>query len=586
MLRIASNSRFIVAYSQLLRIYDKATLALIKEIDEECYTFNLHHSNLFFCSGTFLYSCSLATFEKTEVLSSRSRVTSLFSKDSYLYVGFESGLLSVYTFNDHVFKHAKDYKHSGPIVSLASDNLKIYVTDYRSRITMYPDNKTFDFVGPRLFFKRYLFCASENSVYAKTEDAFGLVFSVPDTIEDLVFSEEGGLLFIRTKRGIGCYDMLGNEKSHTLPRDFTVISKNGQCQIVGCRGKDLEVEEVYISDVQMEDIVFNRMNVKEKIIEGRDFDKKYAFVDDGNKKYLSRRGMDGCGDMERKKHHAAGDHGESEHDSKSNTSAGKSTRRRATFSDSSEFAALEAPLKRFNPSTFELQHVRLLFFSREGFMMSLESELANQVSIHYHDNSIEPIEVRDHMRSRLGSFYSDKFVLSDGRAINFNNAWSKDIPTSLLGINNRHIYVFGENMLTIIDFAGAIQAELYVPDFHSFCCSEHSIAIFTRDNIMLVRQDRAEYVPASGVEFGCFYHEELYVKIRGGLFKLKNGMLVKECSVDGIPLTVNGNDLVTLFEPFTLLPKPLVSYNQIKKQEIEKVELVADQVAKYNPLSN
>lgn len=584
MLRIASNSRFIVVYRLSFRVYDKATQVLLKEIDENCYIFNLHHTNIFFCSGEFLYGYNLTTFEKTEILSSKSKVTSLFSKDSYLYIGFESGLLSIYTFNDHIFKYAKEYRHGGPIVSLVSDGLKTYVADYRSRITVYPDNRTFDFVEPKLFFKKYLFCTSEKSVYAKTEDAFGLVFSIPDTIEDLVFSEEGGLLFIKTRRGVSCYDMLGNEKSHTTSRDFIVISRNGQCLIVSDREKGLDVEEAYVSDVAMEDIVFKRVDIKEKIIEGRDFDEKYAFVDNGNKKYLGKRKTSSHGDMENRK--LCAESQGSQDDSKPDTSTWKGRSRMEVFSDDSELAAIETPLKKFNPSTFEQQHVRLLFFSREGFMMSLESELANQICIHYHDNSIEPIEIRDHMKSRLGSFYNDKFVLSNGQVVNFNNAWSKDIPASLLGVNNRYVYVFDENMLTIIDFAGAVHTELYVPDFHSFCCSEHSIAVFTKNCIMLVRHEKAEYVPACNVEFGCFYLEELYVKIKGNLFKLKNGMLAKECRADGVPLTINGNNLVALSEPFTLLPKPLVSYSQIKKQELEKIKLVVDQSAKYNPLRN
>lgn len=553
-MRIASNSGFIVTHGRSFRIYSKTTLELLKEVEESCYIFNLHHSAIFFCSGESLYGYNLNTGEKIKILSSKLKVTSLFSKDSYLYVGFESGLLSVYTFNAHVFRHAKDYKHGGPIMSLASDNVRTYVADYRNRITVYPDNKTFDFVSPRLFFKKYIFCTSENSVYARTEDAFGLMFSVTDTIEDLVFSEEGGLLFIRTGKGVSCYDMLGNEKSSLSSEDFTVISRNRECQAVVDREGKLCTEEIHICDAPMPEVVFKRVDIKEKAIEGREFDEKHAFVDDGNTKYLARNRRE-----ERKRPCI----GEKAGNIREEDSQVEMLLERP--------AVMETPLQRFNPSAFDQQHVRLLFFSREGFMMSLESEQANRVSIHYHDSTIEPIEVEDQMKARLGSFHSNRFVLSNGKTLNFSNIWSKDIPTGLLGINDRHVYVFFENMLTAIDFSGAVAAEFYVPEFHSFCCSNHSIAVFTKDNIMVIQNDRAEYIPARNVEFGCFYLEELYVKIKGCLFKLKNGLLIKECMADGVPLTINGNTLVTLLEPFTLLPRPMVGYSQIRRS-IEDLE--------------
>lgn len=602
MKRIASNSRFIAIYSNSkLKLFNKATLTLAREIEEPgCYNFNLHSNFIFLCSGQSLFSYNLSTFMKSEISSSKTKITTLFSIDNLLHVGFETGLINVYVFNEHVCKFSRSFQHSGPIISMASDRVNTYVSDYRNKITMYPEVRSFDFTGPKLYFKKYIFCTSENSVYTRSNGTFGLLFSVNETIEDLVFSEQGGLFFLKTERGIGCYDMIGNERTHSLSKDFTVINKNGKCFIAYEKNGKIELEDTYINDNAMEEIVFSKLNIAEIPVEGKEFDEKHAgksiFIDDGFKRQIRSKKTARGVRKSISKYSESSEREESEDELFDSEVENNSEINKC---NADEYSIKNYPVKKYSSDLPSFNNnyktnpredsTTLLFYSREGYMISLQSDLSCQVSIHYHDRMATTIQFKDKEKSRLGCFYNDKFLLSSGELLNFNDVWQHKILSKFIGLNNKHIFSMDENILSIFDYSGKLVKEMLVCCPSSLCVSDGQIAIFSESNLLLIEDHfltNATYIPVKNVEFSCFDNKTLYIKSNDSLFRLENGVFVRILKLKELPLTINGDELITLAEPIKLLPVPEINHFPFENKMPEMIDLGNDYEIKFNPYKN
>lgn len=574
------NDKYIVSNSKGIRIYCKATFSLLRTVRESVSKIiELTDSTIFFTNeqGLFTYKIESQIEENIVKTTAGQKITAIFVKDSFLYLGYDNGILETYAFNEHLFRLQKTYKHTVPITGIKSDNLTIYVTDLRDRITIYPENSCFDFQQPKIFFNQYLYALSENKIYTNTKDAFGFLFDLKEPADTLIFSPKGGVVFARGPKGVRCYGTFGDELGRFFVDDFTVISKDGMCFVIEELNGNLKLHETFIKDIDAPELHFTKVNIKEKIVRAEEYDQKYGYVDIGSRKYIARS------TKQQKPRNTKEDSEELEN------VQNRKKRSQAIDSESTEECGhvndiLTTPVFRKNPSSYENQEANLLFFSEQGYMLSIETALSAQVFINYHDQNIEPVEIKDALKSRLGSFYNGVYVLSDGKVINFNGEWQKEHACELLGIDQNRIYTFSDNLLSLIDFSGKVINRIYVQDAYSFSLGKNSFAVICKSNIMLVKEF-AEYIPASNIDFACFDGDRLIVRIGKQLFELQDRMLVKIFETEERPLTVFGGSLITLGEN-KLLPRPSLKFHTIRTEKIEHVSMDTKQFSKYNPYKN
>lgn len=575
---ILSNSNFIVTYNTEFRIYNSTTLALLKTIEEPfCKLFEITNTSIFFTNSQGLYFYSIETGKRTEAIKihGNAMITALFINGNFLYVGYDNGTIETYSFNEHLFKLQKTIRHSGLINTIKSDNIKIYITDLRNRITVYPDNIAYDFIQPKIFFDGYLYAISENKVYMNTKDAFGYLFELKEDPEDIIFSPKGGIMFARSGKSIRAYDSLGVELGRYFTKEFTVIKKEGKLMIVEEQGGTLKTIETYLKDIEKSVIEFTKVNIKEKVINEEEYEEKYKInVKNRKSTEKSPKGRSNITDFILNDSEPENSHQSIHKKSKMQISSSEEDEVEVNeITKISNSPIINPALLRKNPSTYENQEARLLYFSSQGFMIALDSLIANQVYIRYHTYELDPIEIKDTLKSTIGSFCGDNFVLSDGKTINFNDSWQMPYSCSLLGIDNKFIYSFDRNNLNIIDFRGKLVKTIYTPDSYSFCVGKERIAILCKTCVIFYSENRrTEYLPVSGIDFACFDGDILYVRIGKEIYELENGALVKVFETEERPLTIYEGNLVTLGEN-KLLPRPSVKYYLVRKEKIEEVDL-------------
>lgn len=579
---IHSTDKYIVSFQEEFKIYNKNTLALIKTVKEsKVKLFQLFRDFIVFSdeNGVFLYCIQKEL--KIDVAVSSMKVNSLFIKDSFIYIGYENGTLNVYNYNEHLAKLTKTYKHPGPIRSLVSDNIKVYVSDLRNKITVYPDQISYDFIEPKMFFKVYPYTLSENKLYAHTQDNTGFLFEFMSQTESIQFSPSGGTVFALSNGFVCIYDTLGNQLGKFMASDFTVIENNGKCLIIEEVDNKLSAQETYVRDLEAPEFNFPKTEIQKKALSVEDYEQKYVFVDDGNKKSIKKIKKP----INNRKNTSESEDDESYH----------ADRRRHSFisesdEESGSYDPYPQPTNTFfnpvlvtkNPSSYENTEGHLLFYSSQGFMISLESAVSNQIFVKFHDRSFDSYEIKDTLKCKLGSFIGGNYVISDGKTINFSGIWSKEISCSLLGLNDTYIYAFDQGILNIIDYLGNIIDTYYIKDAYSFCASNNSLAVFCKDFLMLMSHGKAEYIPCSDIEFGCFDNDQLFLKIGLRLFTVSKNLLKAVCELKERPLTVYDNNVVILAENI-LLPRPVVKFQPIKPEIIEQVSFESYSIGRYDP---
>lgn len=593
---ILSNEKYIISLNKhaKLAVYNKSNLALIKTINEpNVKLFQVFRDVILFNNdlGVFLYNIQKDT--KTEVALGSSKVTSLFIKDSFAYVGYDNGNICVYNFNDHMAKSTKTYKHPGPVTSMVSDNIKIFVTDLRNKTTVYPENISYDFMEPRLFYKKFPYTLSDNKLYAHVQETTGFLFEFSSKTEKIQFGPAGGTIFGLSNDFVSIYDTLGNPLGKFMASDYTVIERNGKCFIIEDNGGILTSQETFVRDLEAPDFNFPKIEIKKKILTENEYEEKYVYVDDGNKKNLSKKVI--------KKRNFENNSESSEHatrkGSKRQTLISESTESEQTnysASDCNNFnhntgnvmnshsAFFNPVLVSRNPSSYENTEGRLLYYSHQGFMVSLESAISNQIFVKFHDRSYESYEIKDPLKCKLGAFIGENYVISDGETINFSGQWTKSIKCSLLGMNQNCIYAFDQNILTVLNYSGDVKESYYIKESYSFCAGESELAVFCKDFIMLIGHDNTSYIPCTGIEFGCFDSDELFVKIGSKLFTLSKNLLKVVCELNERPLTVYDNNVVVLAEN-VILPRPIVKFYPIRIEVPDEVKFDFSNVGRYNP---
>lgn len=623
MKKISQCKKYIATSEGSFKIYRRGTFALVHELPAAgAVAYELHDAYLFVAyDDGRLEAIGLDGLGVASIVEAgRRHVTALFSRENFLYVGTREGLVLVYAFNAQAFRIHREYKHGMPVLAVASDNISTFVVDHRDRITEYPAARGYDFSHPSIYMGRYLHCVEKNRIYVRTRDAFGLLCELDGDVEGLLLSEKGGFIFPCIGGRTRCIDTATGEcLGEYVVGDAVVVDE----AFVSCGATGLELTDLFFEDKEL-DVAFRRVEIKEKKIGADDFDRKYAFVDDGNGKPI-RKKRESAGST-RSAYEALLRPAPSKYDPRAMPSENKvmhkslsadpikspeskmmhkgnknkheapeakeegGHRRKLEESSSEECGAVmkenvvnsaDNTLGRIKRPIVE-DGTALLSYSAEGFMLSIESPIASHVTVKYHDNAVAPVEIKDQHKCGLGAFCGRRFVLSNGSLLNFNDEWTAEVKAVFVGLNDEHVFAVGD-VLTVFDFKGNVVREVFLADAQAFCCAPGRVAVFTGTYLLLMRSGAGgSYVPAEGVAFCAFDGDVLYAVMRGSLFRLREGLFERVCSAPGRSLAVYGDFLLTLAEPYSLLPRPRVEYNEMQRRAPAAVEHMAEPTKKFS----
>lgn len=589
---LASNTHLVHYTNNEFFIYDPISLSLLKSFKSVSSVFALFHSTLFYTEDDSVISYNLVNDNRISFKT--KKVSSLFPFGIYLYVGLENGTINVYSYNSHLFKLTNTFIHTGPILSLAADGSTVFVADYRNKVTFYPEQKSFDFQEPTLYFSRYIFCASKNQLYTKTREAFGYLFSTGEQIQDVVFSPKGGLLFIRTEKGVSCYDSLGNEKFHTFPREFVVVTVDNYCKMVYFEGGVPRLEECYIKDVELDEILFKEVKIEERKIQAEEYDnregkeekrttnrrsRRRVVVKEASSPSESEESTEEYSDRGRARRSMLEDSDEDSEHSNGDTNRGGSSKHSVTTG-----IATTVPMV---ADKITVNDTTLLCFNQFGSVLSVNSELSNKIIIKFHDSTFDTIVFKDDSKATMADFTVGSFVLSNGSVLNFNNQWSKQIKSTFISITSSYVFSMGDT-LTVFSHSGDIIREVAVSECVSFCSSESLLACFFFSNLALFQGGfgSCSYIPVRGVTFSCFHNSTLFVSIGQSLFRFTNNYFEKVCDFTGIPVYVNGDHLIVLAHPTTFFPNINLNYIPLGVSVTQKTGLASDRPMRFNPYMN
>ncbi|KAI5129712.1 hypothetical protein NEPAR04_1643 [Nematocida parisii] len=98
----------------------------------------------------------------------------------------------------HVFKYMREIKHTTPITSTAVCGSNIYILDMRGRVIVFPSKVVYDNISD-IYFRKYLFCIDECTVFAEVGRVFTSVYFAKSPIKYISSTIEGGFFFILTE---------------------------------------------------------------------------------------------------------------------------------------------------------------------------------------------------------------------------------------------------------------------------------------------------------------------------------------------------------------------------------------------------
>lgn len=600
---ITSNTNYLVLYSSEIKIFSLPLLSPVKAPSARPSLLVLAANTIFYSTEKGVESYNIISGKSTIAVpaSEKSEVTALTASAGVLHVGYVNGRIETYIFNEHMFKFSTKLKHPTGVDSLETNGMEIFVTDGINRITVYPGGSSYDFTTPKLFkggINGRVYALSEGKLYLSTKEGFGFLFKVGEETEEIVFSPLGGFIFGSNGRDVSVYNILGNEMGCFIAKDFTVINKGGRCFIIEDKGDgrfkkiNTELEDNETPELDL----FKGTNIITKRVSGEEYDNKESdYV--GRSTYLNKedvmkyvKGSNGITDNN-KENNITDNNKENNINNinninKENNINNVNKRHRhmvvdpdnftheTTKLDKTNLESIIQQIGRQNPSSHHNSDARLLFLSPQGFMISIETPLISKVYIQYHSTNMDRLDIKDNLRATLGSFHGSNFVLSDGKTVNFSGLWQRNMPCSLLGLDNNFIYTFDDDLVRITDFNGNIIKTIYAPEAHSFCLGTGRLAVLCKTCIMIYQGTEAEYIPAFGVDFGCYEDENLYVRIKNRVFEVKNKILEFLIECIEKPLTVSLGFLVTLTtDQDILLPRPRVNYYKLKEEKVKEVEV-------------
>lgn len=550
-------------------------------------------------SGSLL-ALNLFDLGETCICRMGSPITTLFYLDEFVYCGSEDGLINVYgkvngeestedmadTFpssfecdsvkgpfsegESGAFRIIRSMKHPVPVTQICTDGVEMFVADMRNRITVYPSKKTYDMRNPCLKYKNYVFASERNMLYCRTRTAFAVYISLRSPVHDYKFSENGGIVFVQCGNVVNVIDFNERCMLREVKVDGEFVYDDDRNRIIKLDSDITAIDNVLEGRYrEMDNVKFREDNVvekKKKVIEELDDDVVSRYVDCGSKREAQRKYFKGVGKTVSS--------GRSIGDSPTRCEKG------VIESSDEEDAEAAVPLRdtrvlRFNSSALDTEEGMLLSYNLEGYMMSLRGEDRNKVEVSYHDVNRRRVEIVDANNCTLGSFRGANVVLGNRSKIFFTSpefTWEKDVEARILCVTEEMVVAVSSS-LRVFKLDGIEMFNCLIPDIHTVCCSGSTIAVFSRELILidLFRSTERVFLP-SPVSFACFDENgRIFYRIGDEMYHLYKGLSVKVCDVPTHPLAVFGNSVVSLTQSCKLLPQLHIQHIKFSNDVIKFV---------------
>ncbi|KAH9412102.1 hypothetical protein HK407_02g02530 [Ordospora pajunii] len=598
-MNICKNKEFVnVVDDGVLLVMDIITLAIIhrKEYGAGA-VIVCSEEHVFVGTGDgVLAMIDLLSMNETIVFKSNAPMTAVFYLDGFLYCGSEEGVIQVYgvagesnvqrssiplssmcSESDGMDSaHAmplihlvKEIKHSAPVRMICSDGVELFVADMRNKITVYPSKKVYDIVAPSLVYKNYVFASERSMLYCKTRNAFSTCLAMEERICEYVFSENGGVLFVRCGEEVSVVDFNSKEVVKKMRLGGMFVYDDDRNRILRYEAGVMKcIEGVLDKEYpSMNDVVFRADEIVEKKV-------RVDGMEDGAERVYS--GNDEAKRPKRKREcMEAAEY------------AGYENLR--VFFDESVEARRELSdlwMKTDSSEVYEGYGVKdcgsaqyqclqgistneglLLCYSIEGYMICVKNGSIHRIEVSYHDVTRRTIEVDDNNGCTHGGFCGDNVAVGNGSMVFYTGPgmkWEKKIASKAICVSDSMIVTL-EDEIRIFDYTGKEIFNCLIPNAHMICCYGRTIAVFGNELFVIELFERtSRYMLPYAVSFACFDEiGRLFYVMNKKMYCLYKGLAVRMCDVSTDVLTVFKNNIVLLSKSKRLFPSPHVEYTAL-----------------------
>lgn len=534
-----------------------------------------------------LVALGLFDLREREVCRMKTPVTAVFYLDGFVYCGSEEGSIHIYgvvekcsgeSGNEEMlsslgtditnemfasggdeakFRLVRSMKHPGPVMQICGDGTELFVADMRNKITIYPSRKTYDIKGPRLRYKNYMFASERNMLYCKTRSAFATYITLDDPISDYVFSTNGGVLFVRCGGAVHAIEFNTRKALRKIEVEGEFVYDDDRNRIVWVSGGKVgSVEDVLEGEhKEMDDILFREDGLVEKKVRmGEEMDPEVAsrYADCESRSAVRKR-----------KYFKANEEwlGEPEEWQKRDE-------RRGTVIESDEEPEGENAEDKpaLSVQALHTKEGGLLCYNSEGYMVHIQGEGPSRIEVNYHDVARRKIEMPGIDGCIIGSFCKNSVIVGDGRKIFYtgpSHRWEREVKARIVCAGENMVVVLSDE-LQVFGLDGSEVFSCLIPDVHAICCCGDTIAVFSRELIVIeLFKSTERFLLPSPVDFACFdENKRIFYRINGKMYYLYKGLSVRACEVGRRPLAVWKGHVVSLGASSRLFPSPHVEYTR------------------------
>ncbi|TBU19493.1 hypothetical protein CWI42_020030 [Ordospora colligata] len=622
-MNICRNKEFVnVIDNGFLLVMDIITLTIIHRKEYGAGTvIACSEEHVFVGTGTgILIMIDLLSMNEAIVFKSSTPITAVFYLDGSLYCGNEDGVIQIYGLTEesdvnnssvplssmrseidemnsvHTVQRIrliKEIKHSAPVRMICSDGVEFFVADMRNKITMYPSNKVYDIVRPSLVYKNYVFASERNMLYCKTRNAFSTYLVVDGKICEYVFSENGGVLFVRCGEEVSVFDFNSKDVVKRMRFSGMFVYDDDRNRILRYEaGVMVSVDDVLDRKYEsMNDVVFRSDEIVEKKVRvdgiEEDAERVYYVYEKGKKSKRKREWIDS---VEYTDHKSV-----------------------SLYCDATVEERKELNMMRMNVGSNEvyesssvngcgsvqegcIQGINtneglLLCYNTQGYMICVRNGNIHRIEVSYHDITRRKIEIDNNSGYTHGGFCGDSVAIGNGSMVFYigpDMKWEKKIASRAICVSDSMIVAL-EDEIRIFDYTGNEIFNCLIPNVHMICCHGTTIAVFGDDLIIIELFERtSRHMLPCAVSFACFDEfGRLFYVMNKKMYCLYKGLAVKMCDISMDVLIVFKKKMVLLSRSKRLFPSPHVEYAEVNVPwYIEHDERISMQKMKTNEIYN
>ncbi|EPR80149.1 hypothetical protein SLOPH_2260 [Spraguea lophii 42_110] len=532
-----------------------------------------------------LYFYDIEKNKKSLITIFDSEIKCIDSLENEICICTTDGEIYIYIKAGEKYISSKIFSHNAIITQAVCTPLEYYIVDSTNRLFIYPTKSCYDYLHAPIIYKKYFFITENKKIFCRTKDAFEKIIEINENeekIENMFFSEEGGILFISTKNKIFIVNInnreilreINIERNKCFFYDFKynrmVEIENKENISFSYKNDILDEEEIKL---KMNKIIFESDKILKVVNDFNEEDSKQYNYSEKYKNNENEKRIKRARQSEIKEYDIYQESENSYIRRKSVIEEDLFSKKNDKdledlFSDNEELVEeLIIKEQKVEPRLFGCD--KLISYNRHGYIVRL-SDITFEIV--YHDSNISPMKITDEeiINGCVGNGYftiaSKNILYCYDKELKWKKKYNKKINKVVC---DKNIVVFLDdeiNTIEIYDKKENLLDEIYMKGVYNVCTYEDEICLFTKNYMKMYKENKLEYLVCLP-EFVGIYGNKIYYGNKNVYEIDKFSRNVVEC--DGIPLCVIENHIIALCRingEYKIEPEPHVEYYKIEKR--------------------